>query len=178
VVESRQSSMWDVVFRVMAGSVWLFAGVVDKLLNPGFLDPSSTSYIGFTIQYFAEGSPIKGFLYAVAFPNPVLTGELVTIGEISFGVLLTTGMLTKLASTCAFYTNLIYFLSAAWTGAEEYGLNLLLMGIDIYFLMYGATRFSVDSLAPRSPLWSTKLWFVVGSVVYAAVVVFLYVRGI
>ncbi|BBG25995.1 TQO small subunit DoxD [Sulfuracidifex tepidarius] len=178
MVEARQSSYWDVMFRVIAGSIWLVAGVVDKLLNPGFLNPESTKYIGFTIQYFAQGSPIKDFLYAVAFPNPVLTGELVMIGEISFGVLLMAGMLTKLASTCAFYTNLIYFLSAAWTGATEYGINLLLLGIDLYFLVNGARKFSVDSLAPGSPLWSTKIWFTVGSVIYLSVVVFLYANGI
>ncbi|WP_054846553.1 TQO small subunit DoxD [Sulfuracidifex tepidarius] len=166
------------MFRLIAGSIWIVAGVLDKLLNPGFLNPDSTKYVGFTIQYFAEGSPIKGFLYSVAFPNPVLTGELVIIGEISFGVLFMSGMLTKLASTCALYTNLIYFLSAAWTGATEYGINLLLMGVDLYFLVNGAKRLSIDSMAPESPLWSTKLWFTAGSVLYLLVVIFLYLKGL
>jgi len=167
-----------VIFRLIAGSIWIFAGVFDKLLNPNFLNPTSSQYVGFTIQYFAEGSPIKQFLYAVAFPHPILTGQLVMIGEISFGVLFIMGALTKLASTVAFYTNLVYFLSAAWTGAEEYGINLLLMAIDIYFLLGGAKDFSVDSLFQGSILWSSKLWFVIGSLIYLGVVILLYLHGL
>ncbi|EZQ07070.1 TQO small subunit DoxD [Candidatus Acidianus copahuensis] len=179
---SRVSSVsfWEVAMRLIVASIWINAGVFDKLLNPGFLNPNSNSYIGFTILYFSQGSIIKGFLYAVAFPHPILTGQLVMIGEITFGTLLFLGLTTRMAATAAFYTNLIYFLSAAWTGAEEYGINLLMMAVDVYLILYGSNEFSVDSLLSHKIkiIKDPKPWIIVASLVYISVVIYLYLMGI
>lgn len=161
------------IFRIALASIWLYAGILEKLLNPGFLNPSSTDYVGLTLQYLAEGSVIKGFLYAIAVPHPTLVGELVVIGEISFGVLTFLGLLTRLTNTVAFYTNLIYFLSASWTGAEEYGINLLMMILDVYLIVYGAGSLSLDSLIGRKILNNVKLWVILGTVIYIAVIIYL-----
>ncbi|ARM76860.1 TQO small subunit DoxD [Acidianus manzaensis] len=176
----EQNQMWITLVRLVTASIWLNAGIFDKLLNPGFLNPNSNSYVGFTILYFSEGSIIKSFLYAVAFPHPILTGELVMIGEITFGTLMFLGLGTRLASTAAFYTNLIYFLSAAWTGAEEYGINLLMMCIDAYFIYYGASYFSLDSLIEKKfrLINSKKLWITIASIIYLTVILYLYFYGL
>jgi len=165
----------SLIFRIAVASIWLYAGVLEKLLNPGFLNPASTDYVGLTIQYLAEGSIIKGFLYAISVSHPTLVGVLVIIGEISIGILTLLGLMTRLASTVAFYLNLIYFLSASWTGAEEYGLNLLMMIIDAYLIAYGGDKFSIDSaIAKKTKLMDNiKLWVIVGSVIYVAVIIYL-----
>lgn len=165
--------------RLITASIWLNAGVLGKLLNPGFLDPNSNEYVGITIQYLAQGSVIKGFLYAVAFPHPILVGELVLIGEIIFGVFLLLGLFVRLTSTAAFYTNLIYFLSAAWTGAEEYGLNLLMMIVELYLIIHGSDNLSLEHLIKRkAKLIDSKLWIVVSSVIYSLVILYLYISSL
>ncbi|MEM0304950.1 MAG: TQO small subunit DoxD [Saccharolobus sp.] len=165
----------NTILRIAMSSIWLYAGIIGKLMNPGFLNPASTQYVGFTIQYLAQGSLIKGFLYAIAIPHPQLVGILVIIGEISFGILTLFGLMTKLANTVAFYTNLIYFLSASWTGADEYGLNLLMMIIDAYFIAYGSKTLSIDSLisAKVKSFNNTKIWLLIGTVIYIVVIIYL-----
>lgn len=49
--------------------------------------------------------------------------------------------MSRLASTVALYTNLIYFLSAYWTGTEEYGINLLLMLLNLYLVVRGLVNY-------------------------------------
>ncbi|MBW9141644.1 MAG: DoxX family membrane protein [Candidatus Aramenus sp.] len=170
---------WSLALRLSLASIWLNAGVLGKLLNPGFLNPNSNDYVGLTILYFAQGSPIRGFLYAVAFPHPILTGILVMIGEISFGLSFLLGLGVRLSGTTAFATNLIYFLSASWTGAEEFGINLLMMLLDAYFVAYGAGRYSLDEILERKTrVVSSKYLVVVGIAIYAVVVMWLYLYGI
>ncbi|AWR99032.1 TQO small subunit DoxD [Metallosphaera hakonensis] len=163
------------ILRIAVASIWIDAGVFNKLLNPGFLNPGSTSYIGFTVQYLAEGSPIRGFLYTVVFPHVYTVGVLVMIGEISFGVLTLLGLMSRLASTVALYTNLIYFLSAYWTGTEEYGINLLLMLLNLYIVMKGPGQFSLDGvISPRLRIVGKSLpWVVLGSAIYLVVILYL-----
>ncbi|QXJ27527.1 putative DoxD-like, integral membrane protein [Saccharolobus shibatae B12] len=169
------SDNFTLILRISMASIWLYAGILGKLLNSGFLNPSSEQYVGFTIQYLAQGSIIRQFLYIVAMPHPVLVGTLVMIGEICFGFLTLIGLMTRLSSVVAFCTNLIYFLSASWTGAEEYGLNLLMMTINAYMIAYGSGNFSIDSLISRkfNIIDNKILWIVVGSVIYIAVIVYL-----
>ncbi|MEM2710191.1 MAG: TQO small subunit DoxD, partial [Candidatus Methanomethylicia archaeon] len=66
----------NIILRIAMSSIWLYAGIL-KLMNPGFLNPASTQYVGFTIQYLAQGSLIKGFLYTITIPHPQLVGILV-----------------------------------------------------------------------------------------------------
>lgn len=164
---------WSTSMRVILGISWLYAGVLEKLMNPGFLNPGSPEYVGITLQYLAQGSVIRGFLDYVVVPQPYLTGVLVMIGEISFGVLTLSGAFTRLASAVALITNGIYFLAAEWSSFEEFALNLIWMALDIYFLVYGPGQFSIDSLVK----WKTDVgikWAVVLSVgIYISVIMLL-----
>jgi len=175
MAKSVTTNNMSLIFRIAIASIWLNAGILGKLLNPGFLNPASTDYVGLTLQYLAEGSVIKGFLYAISVSHPTLVGVLVMTGEISFGVLTLLGLMTRLANTVAFYTNLIYFLSASWTGAEEYGINLLMMIIDAYLIIYGSDKFSIDSIIAKRVkiIDNVKLWVMVGSAIYVAVIIYL-----
>ncbi|SAI86740.1 TQO small subunit DoxD [Saccharolobus solfataricus] len=169
------SNNFTLILRISIASIWLYAGILQKLLNPAFLNPSSEQYVGFTIQYLSQGSIIRQFLYIVAMPHPVLVGTLVMIGEISFGILTLIGLMSRLCSVVAFYTNLIYFLSASWTGAEEYGLNLLMMIINAYIIAYGPGIYSIDSLVSRkvNVVNNKIIWIIVGSAIYVAIIVYL-----
>jgi len=166
---------WPTLVRLAVATIWAYAGIFEKLLNPGFLNPASTSYVGITVQYLAEGSPIRGFLYAVVFPHVLLVGELVMVGEVSFAILTFLGLANRLSGTVAFYTNLIYFLSAYWTGTEEYGINLLLMIFDAFLVINGPGPLSLDWLISRRSriMNMSLLWFSIGTILYLSVILFL-----
>jgi thiosulfate dehydrogenase [quinone] large subunit len=120
---------------------------------------------------------MRGFLESVVLPHVYLVGILVMIAEICFGVLTLTGTMSRFVNTVAFYQNLIYFLSAYWADTEEYGINLLMMILDLYIVFNGVAGPSVDSLIGKK--WEKindwKIWFFIGSIFYLAVVIYLYI---
>ncbi|TRM90475.1 hypothetical protein DJ526_07300, partial [Sulfolobus sp. A20-N-G8] len=54
--------MWNTIVRISLASIWLYAGVIGKLLNPGFLNPNSNQYVGLTIQYFSQDPELRRIL--------------------------------------------------------------------------------------------------------------------
>jgi thiosulfate dehydrogenase [quinone] large subunit len=44
---------WLTLVRLAVATIWAYAGIFEKLLNPGFLNPASTSYVGITVKYLA-----------------------------------------------------------------------------------------------------------------------------
>ncbi|AHC52064.1 TQO small subunit DoxD [Sulfolobus acidocaldarius SUSAZ] len=173
-----RDEIWSTVVRISLASIWLYASVFGKLLNPGFLDPNSDEFVGLTIQYLSQGSIIRNFLYAVAFPHPIITGIIVMVGEMIFGLTMLLGLGVKLSAVTGFYTNLIYFLSASWTGAEEYGLNLLMMILNLYFLLNNPGRYSLDNLLSQDVMSNTKIWVATGSIIYLGVILSLLIYGL
>lgn len=176
-VSTRYNNIFPILTRLGLATTWIYAGVFEKLLNPGYLNPASTSYVGVTIQVLLQGPLMRGFLESVVLPHVYLVGILVMIAEICFGVLTLTGTMSRFVNTVAFYQNLIYFLSAYWADTEEYGINLLMMILDLYIVFNGVAGPSVDSLIGKK--WGKindwKIWFFIGSIFYLAVVIYLYI---
>lgn len=166
---------WPNFMRLSLATIWIYAGVFEKLLNPGYLNPSSTSYIGITIQVLMQGPVMREFLEYVVLPHVLLVGKLVMIGEISFGIFNLFGFMTRFVNTVAFYTNLIYFLSAFWVDTEEYGINLLMMIIELYLIYKGSQDFGIDRFIRKkfTIIENPKLWFTIGSIFYLGVVLYL-----
>ncbi|MBB5254182.1 DoxD domain-containing protein [Sulfurisphaera ohwakuensis] len=166
---------WPNFMRLALATIWIYAGVFEKLLNPGYLNPSSTSYVGITIEVLMQGPIMRPFLENVVLPHVLLVGELVMIGEISFGILNLLGLMTRFTNTVAFYTNLIYFLSAYWVDTEEYGINLLMMIIELYLIYKGAQDFGLDALVRGKfkKIEDPKIWFIAGTVFYVGIILFL-----
>ena len=170
------NKVFPIMVRIALATTWIYAGVFEKLLKPGYLNPASTSYVGVTIQVLMQGPLMRGFLEAVVLPHVYLVGLLVMIGEICFGVLTLTGTMSRFVNTVAFYQNLIYFLSAYWADTEEYGINLMMMILDLYIVFNGIAGPSVDSLISKKwrKINDWKLWFVAGTIFYLSVVLYLY----
>ncbi|BFH73039.1 DoxD domain-containing protein [Sulfurisphaera javensis] len=166
---------WPNFMRLALATIWIYAGVFEKLLNSGYLNPSSTSYVGITIQVLMQGPIMREFLQIVVLPHVLLVGELVMIGEITFGIFNLLGLMTRLTNTIAFYTNLIYFLSAFWVDTEEYGINLLMMIIELYLIYKGSQDFGLDALIRRKikQIDNAKLWFIMGSLFYLCIILYL-----
>lgn len=101
--------------RLFLGVAWLAAGL-DKLLNPGFLNPGAASYIGNQLTGFARTSPLGDLLSAVAIPNAYLFGVLVLAGEIAIGLGTLFGLFSRTAAAFGLFLSLLLWVSASWQG--------------------------------------------------------------
>ncbi|HXN92261.1 MAG TPA: TQO small subunit DoxD [Candidatus Sulfotelmatobacter sp.] len=100
--------------RLYLGATFAYAGV-QKILDPGFLQPGSSTYIGTQLQAFAAHSPIGFLVQALALPTPQLTGIAVIATELVVGCLVLVGIATRWAAAVGALVNLVFFLTASWT---------------------------------------------------------------
>src|SRR4051794_10721644 len=96
--------------RLFLGITFVYAGV-QKLSDPGFLHRGAPSYIGTQLHGFAHGTPGGFLLRAFALPQPKLAGVGVAIVEIAVGLLVTAGVLTRLAAAAGLGPELLLFLT-------------------------------------------------------------------
>lgn len=100
--------------RLFLGATFVYAGL-QKIADPGFLQPGSSTYIGTQLQAFASHSPIGFLLQIFALPTPQLTGIAVIATELVIGVLVLGGIATRWAAVAGALVNLAFFLTASWT---------------------------------------------------------------
>jgi thiosulfate dehydrogenase [quinone] large subunit len=100
--------------RFFLGATFVYASL-QKIADPGFLQPGSGTYIGTQLQAFATRSPIGFLLDIFALPTPQLTGIAVIAAELVIGVLVIAGIATRWAAAAGALVNLAFFLTASWT---------------------------------------------------------------
>jgi thiosulfate dehydrogenase [quinone] large subunit len=100
--------------RLYLGATFAYAGV-QKILDPGFLQPGSSTYIGTQLQAFSAHSPIGFLVQALALPTPQLTGIAVIATELVVGCLVLVGLATRWAAAAGALVNVVFFLTASWT---------------------------------------------------------------
>ena len=100
--------------RLFLGATFAYAAV-QKILDPGFLQPGSSTYIGTQLQAFAAHSPMGFVVQALALPTPQLTGIAVIATELVVGSLVLLGIATRWAAAVGALVNLVFFLTASWT---------------------------------------------------------------
>jgi thiosulfate dehydrogenase [quinone] large subunit len=100
--------------RLFLGATFAYAGL-QKIWDPGFLQPGSATFIGTQLQAFAAQSPIGFLLDIFALPTPQLTGIVVITAELAIGALVLAGIATRWAAAAGALVNLAFFLSASWT---------------------------------------------------------------
>jgi thiosulfate dehydrogenase (quinone) large subunit len=100
--------------RLFLGVTFVYAGV-QKIADPGFLQPGSTTYIGTQLQAFAAQSPIGFLIDIFALPTPQLTGIGVIAAELAIGALVLAGIATRWAAAAGALVNLVFFLTASWS---------------------------------------------------------------
>ncbi len=99
--------------RLFLGATFVYAAL-QKVADPGFLQPGSSTYIGTQLQAFASQSPIGPVIEAFALPSPQLTGLAVIATELAVGVLVLVGVATRWAAVAGALVNFVFFLSASW----------------------------------------------------------------
>ena len=111
--EDRRLLFALLFLRLFLGVTFVYAGL-QKLSDPGFLHPGSTTYIGTQLEGFARTSPIGFLLHAVAIPLAPLTGAGVLATELAVGLLVLAGVLTRPAAMVGALVNFTLFLTASW----------------------------------------------------------------
>lgn len=102
-----------VPLRLFLGLTFLYAGL-QKIADPGFLDPAAPTYIGAQLQSFTTNSPIGFVIQWLAMPVPQLTGIGVIAAELAIGALVLLGVATRWAAAAGALINLVFFLTASW----------------------------------------------------------------
>jgi thiosulfate dehydrogenase [quinone] large subunit len=100
--------------RLFLGLTFVYAGL-QKIADPGFLQPGSTTYIGTQLQSFAAHSPIGFLLNWLALPVPQLAGIGVIVTELVIGALVILGLATRWAAAAGALLSFVLFLTASWT---------------------------------------------------------------
>ncbi|HET9781400.1 MAG TPA: TQO small subunit DoxD [Candidatus Dormibacteraeota bacterium] len=100
--------------RLFLGATFVYAAI-QKISDPGFLQPGSATYIGTQLQAFAAQSPIGFLIEIFALPTPQLTGIGVIAAELAIGALVIAGIATRWAAAGGALVNFVFFLTASWT---------------------------------------------------------------
>jgi thiosulfate dehydrogenase (quinone) large subunit len=103
-----------VPLRMFLGVTFVYAGL-QKISDPGFLQPGSSTYIGTQLQAFSTHSPIGFLIDAFALPIPQLAGIGVIVAEVVIGALVLLGVATRWAALGAALLSFVLFLTASWT---------------------------------------------------------------
>ncbi|MEO8744185.1 MAG: TQO small subunit DoxD [Candidatus Dormibacter sp.] len=102
-----------VPLRLFLGVTFVYAGL-QKIADPGFLQPGASTYIGTQLQGFANHSPIGFVIQFFALPVPQLTGIGVIAAELVIGVLVLLGLATRWAAAAGALLSFVLFLTASW----------------------------------------------------------------
>ena len=100
--------------RLFLGVTFVYAAL-QKIADPGFLQPGSTTYIGTQLNGFATHSPIAFLINTFALPAPQLTGAGVIAAELAIGLATVLGLWTRWAAAAGAAVNFVLFLTASWT---------------------------------------------------------------
>ena len=100
--------------RFFLGSTFLYAGL-QKIADPGFLQPGAATYIGTQLKAFTLHSPIGFLIESLALPAPQLTGIGVIAAELLIGIGVVLGIATRWAAAGGALVNFVFFLTASWT---------------------------------------------------------------
>lgn len=113
--------------RLFLGLTFVYAGY-QKLSDPDYLHAGSATYIGTQLHQFAHGTPGGFILRWFALPEPKLAGVGVALAEIAIGLLVTAGLVTRIAAAAGLALNLLLFLTASWNTTPYF------LGSDIVFV--------------------------------------------
>jgi thiosulfate dehydrogenase [quinone] large subunit len=110
----RSLAYGTVPLRLFLGATFAYAGL-QKISDPGFLQPGASTYIGTQLQGFVAHSPIGFVIQIFALPVPQLAGIGVIAAELAIGALVLLGLATRWAAAAGALLSFVLFLTASWT---------------------------------------------------------------
>jgi thiosulfate dehydrogenase [quinone] large subunit len=103
-----------VPLRLFLGATFVYAGL-QKVADPGFLQPGASTFIGTQLEGFSRQSPIGFLIQWLALPEPQLTGIGVIAAELLIGALVLLGLATRWAAAAGAFLSFVFFLTASWS---------------------------------------------------------------
>jgi thiosulfate dehydrogenase [quinone] large subunit len=137
--------------RLFLGVTFVYAGI-QKLSDPGYLHPGAPTYIGTQLHGFANGTPGGFLLRTFALPHPQIAGVGVALLEIAIGVLVTAGLLTRVAAAAGLGLNFVLFLTNSWNAYPYFlGSDIVFVFAWLPFVLTGASgQPALDTMRERS----------------------------
>lgn len=132
--------------RVFLGVTFTYAGL-QKLADPGYLDPLNPSSVAHQMLLLGRSSPI-GPLLELSTHAPTLVGLLIAIGELAVGLGTLLGLWTRVAAAGGALLSLTFFLTVSWNTTPYY------YGADIGFVFAWLVMFAFGS----GGVLSTDTW--------------------
>lgn len=171
-----------VPLRMFLGVTFFYAGL-QKISDPGFLQPGASTYIGTQLQGFSTHSPIGFLIDVFALPVPQLTGVGVIGAELAIGALVLLGLATRWAAAAGALLSFVLFLTASWTiqpyflGSDSIytvaWITLVLVGdqgvLTVRPLLFGPPAPSPSGRQALADMQRRRFLFQVGSAAVAAV---------
>ena len=112
--------------RAFLGLTFTYAGL-QKLADPGYLDPQNPTSAAHQMLLLRGGSPI-GPLLALSAHAPTLVSLLIALGELAVGLGTLLGLWTRIAAAGGVLLSLTFFLTVSWNTTPYY------YGADIGFV--------------------------------------------
>ncbi len=134
----RSEPGWLILpLRLFLGVTFVYAGL-QKLANPGYLDPNDPSSVANQMLLLRHRSPI-GLLLGLSAHAPTLVGLLIAFGELAVGIGALIGLWTRVAAIGGVLLSLSFFLSVSWnTTPYYYGSDIVFVFAWLVVLGFGA----------------------------------------
>ncbi len=132
--------------RVFLGVTFTYAGL-QKLADPGYLDPQNPTSAAHQMLLLRSSSPI-GPLLGLSTHAPTLVSLLIALGELAVGIGTLLGLWTRIAAAGGVLLSLTFFLTVSWNTTPYY------YGADIVFVFAWLVLFAFGSVG----LYSADTW--------------------
>jgi thiosulfate dehydrogenase [quinone] large subunit len=130
--------------RVFLGVTFIYAGL-DKLTDSAFMKGSGSGSIGDLMRTVRDSSAVPA-LVDLSLKNPVGFGYAIAIGELTVGIAVLIGLLTRLAALGGALISLSLWLTVSWTAEPYYyGNDLPYLMALIPLILAGAPVLSLDA---------------------------------
>ncbi|MDX3115846.1 MULTISPECIES: DoxX family protein [Streptomyces] len=130
--------------RIFLGVTFVYAGL-DKLTDPAFLKAGGAGSIGETMRAVRDSSAIPAMV-DLALKSPVGFGYAMAFGELSVGIGILLGVLTRLAALGGVLISLSLWLTVSWASDPYYlGNDLPYLMAWLPFVLAGAPVLSLDA---------------------------------
>ena len=128
--------------RVFLGVTFTYAGL-QKLADPGYLDPQNPTSAAHQLLLLRSSSPI-GPLLGLSTHAPTLVSLLIALGELAVGIGTVLGLWTRIAAAGGVLLSLTFFLTVSWNTTPYY------YGADIVFVFAWLVLFAFGSVGQYS----------------------------
>lgn len=134
----RTQSGWLLLpLRAFLAVTFTYAGL-QKLANPGYLDPHSPTSVSHQMGLLRHSSPI-GPLLGLSTHAPTLVGLLIAFGELAVGLGTLLGLWARVAAGGGVLLSLTFFLTVSWnTSPYYYGADIVFVFAWLVMLAFGS----------------------------------------